>query len=56
MSASEQALGCRRGAGLFRLGARGLVVVEGGDRVRWLNGMLTNDVARLAAGRERSGC
>ena len=56
MSASEQALACRRGAGLFRLGVRGLVVVEGGDRVRWLNGMLTNDVARLAAGRERSGC
>ena len=56
MSASEQALACRRGAGLFHLGARGLLVVEGGDRVRWLNGMLTNDVARLAAGRERSGC
>jgi len=56
VSAAELALGCRRGAGLFRLGARGLVVVEGADRVRWLNGMLTNDVARLAAGRERSGC
>ena len=56
MIASEQALRCRLGAGLFRLGARGLVVVEGADRVRWLNGMLTNDVAGLAAGRERSGC
>ncbi len=31
-------------------------MVEGSDRVRWLNGMLTNDVARLTAGRERSGC
>ncbi len=56
MSAGAQAQQCRRAAGLFRLGARGLAVVEGADRVRWLNGMLTNDVARLAAGRERSGC
>ena len=31
-------------------------MVEGADRVRWLNGMLTNDVARLAPGRDRSGC
>ena len=56
MNAGEQALRCREGAGLFRLAGRGLVVVEGADRVRWLNGMLTNDVAKLAAGRERSGC
>ena len=45
MSPGEQALRCRQGAGLFRLGERGLVVVEGADRTRWLNGMLTNDVA-----------
>jgi folate-binding protein YgfZ len=56
MNAGEQALRCRESAGLFRLEGRGLVVVEGADRVRWLNGMLTNDVGRLAAGRERSGC
>ncbi|HEY8153068.1 MAG TPA: glycine cleavage T C-terminal barrel domain-containing protein [Myxococcota bacterium] len=56
MSAGEQALRCRQGAGLFRLEGRGLVAVEGADRVRWLNGMLSNDVATLAAGRERSGC
>ena len=56
MNAGEQALRCRESAGLFRLEGRGLVVVEGADRVRWLNGMLTNDVAKLAAGRERSGC
>jgi folate-binding protein YgfZ len=56
MNAAEQALRCREGAGLFRLAGRGLVAVEGADRVRWLNGMLTNDVAKLAAGRERSGC
>jgi len=56
MSAGERAQRCRESAGLFRLGVRGGVVVEGGDRVRWLNGMLSNDVAKLAVGRERSGC
>jgi len=56
MNPGEQALRCREGAGLFRLGERGLVVVEGSDRARWLNGMLTNDISVLAAGRERSGC
>jgi folate-binding protein YgfZ len=56
MNAGEQALRCRQGAGLFRLVGRGLITVEGADRVRWLNGMLSNDVAKLAAGRERSGC
>jgi len=56
MNAGEQALRCRQGAGLFRLAERGLIGVEGADRVRWLNGMLTNDVAQLAPGRQRSGC
>jgi len=56
MTAGEQALRCREGAGLFRLEERGLVLIEGADRVRWLNGMLTNDISQLAAGRERSGC
>ena len=44
----------RRGAGLFRLsgadageGARALLVVTGGDRERWLDGMVSNDVAGL---------
>lgn len=44
------------GAGLFALGARGLVEVRGGDRVRWLNGMLTNDVAAAAARGTGAGC
>jgi len=56
VTAGEQAQRCRAAAGLFRPVARGLIAVEGGDRVRWLNGMLTNDVAKLAPGRERSGC
>jgi folate-binding protein YgfZ len=46
----------RRGAGWFALPERGLVAVRGSDRVRWANGMVSNDVARLAPGPERSGC
>lgn len=56
MSAAEQAAAVRRGAGLFALEARGLLAVSGGDRVRWLDGMVSNDVAGLAPGPERSGC
>jgi folate-binding protein YgfZ len=44
------------GAGLFALVARGLVEVRGGDRVRWLNGMVTNDVAAAAARGTGAGC
>jgi folate-binding protein YgfZ len=33
-----------------------LLEVCGGDRVRWLNGMLSNDVAQLEPGGARSGC
>lgn len=46
----------RRGAGLFDREGRGLLVVRGGDRARWLNGMITNDVSKLMPGPERSGC
>ncbi|TDJ18138.1 MAG: hypothetical protein E2O69_07405, partial [Deltaproteobacteria bacterium] len=46
----------RAAAGLFRLARRGLICVEGGDRVRWLDGMLSNDVASLEPGPDRSGC
>jgi aminomethyltransferase len=45
----------RRHAGLFRGLARGVIEVGGEDRVRWLNGMLTNDVTALAPGGRR-GC
>jgi folate-binding protein YgfZ len=41
------------GCALFDLSDRGLFSVRGEDRVRFLNGLLTNDVARLSAG---SGC
>jgi len=53
---SDAVTAVRRGAGLFVREGRGLIVVRGGDRVRWLNGMITNDVATLAPGPERSGC
>src|SRR2546423_8443885 len=38
------------GAGVFDLSSRGRVRVSGGEAVQFLNGMLTNDVARLAGG------
>ena len=49
MGPAEIAAAARRAAALFRLGERGLLVVSGGDRVRWLDGMLTRDVAGMAA-------
>lgn len=54
--AAEQAAAARAGAGIFRLSERALLEVAGGDRVRWLDGMLSNDVTGLRAGGERSGC
>ncbi len=56
MSAPEEAARVRRGAGLFRLEQRSVGMVSGGDRIRWLDGMVSNDVASLEAGPERSGC
>jgi folate-binding protein YgfZ len=38
------------GAGLFDLSARGRVEVSGTEAVQFLNGMLTNDVAKLEGG------
>ena len=37
----------RAGAALFRRDDAGLVEVTGADRVRWLDGMLSNDVTVL---------
>jgi len=53
---AECAAAVRRGAGLAALPERAIVEVEGDDRVRWLDGMLSNDVAGLAPGPRRSGC
>jgi len=56
MNPQQQVLALRSGAGLFRHGDRGLISVAGEDRIRWLQGMVSNDVAGLAAGPENSGC
>jgi len=56
VNAGEIARATRRGAGLFANPSREVVSVAGSDRVRWLNGMITNDVAALAPGPTRSGC
>jgi len=38
----------RHGCGIFDLGWRGKLVLSGEDRVRWLNGMVTNNTRDLA--------
>jgi len=38
------------GCGLYDLSWRAKIKITGGDRVRWLNGMVTNNVRDLAAG------
>jgi len=42
-------LSLRRACGLFAMPWRAKLVVTGSDRVRWLNGMVTNNVRDLAA-------
>src|SRR5690348_4311790 len=41
----------RNGCGIYDLGYRAKISLTGGDRVRWLNGMVTNNVRDLQAGR-----
>lgn len=53
---AAEAVRVQSGAGLFRIADRALVEIRGADRVRWLDGMLSNDVARLEAGPTQSGC
>lgn len=40
----------RTGCGVYDLSSRSKVSLRGGDRVRWLNGMVTNNVRDLAPG------
>src|SRR5215831_1028571 len=40
----------RTGCGVYDLGYRAKISLTGADRVRWLNGMVTNNVRDLAAG------
>lgn len=46
----------RRGAGLFALPERGVIRVTGGERTRWLDGMISQDVQVLEAAGPGSGC
>ena len=39
----------RSGCGVYDLGFRAKISLTGGDRVRWLNGMVTNNIRDLAA-------
>src|SRR4051794_39357654 len=41
----------RAGAAVFDLGGRAKIIVSGNDRIRWMNGMVTNNVRDLATGR-----
>jgi len=38
------------GCGIYDLGFRARISLNGGDRVRWLNGMVTNNIRDLAVG------
>ena len=40
----------RTGSGIYDLGFRTKISLRGGDRVRWLNGMVTNNIRDLAVG------
>src|SRR5271169_2839671 len=40
----------RGGCGVYDLGFRAKISLTGGDRVRWLNGMVTNNIRDLAQG------
>ena len=40
----------RNGCGVYDLGFRAKISLTGGDHVRWLNGMVTNNIRDLAAG------
>jgi len=56
MSVDDEVRAVRRLAALFPLAERGLVEVRGADRMRFLQGQLTADVASLDAAGPRSGC
>ena len=56
MTFADAVRAARRSAALFRLVDRGAIEVRGADRVRFLQGQLTNDVAALDPAGPRSGC
>jgi len=56
MSLEHVVAAARSSAVLLDMSSRGLLEVTGGDRVRWLDGMISGDVAALEAGPEGAGC
>jgi len=46
----EEFTALQNGCGVYDLGFRARLSLTGGDRVRWLNGMVTNNIRDLAAG------
>ena len=50
LNASEELLALHTAAGVYDLGWRARLRITGEDRVRWLNGMVTNTVKALATG------
>jgi folate-binding protein YgfZ len=46
----EEFAALRDGCGVYDLGFRAKISLTGGDRVRWLNGMVTNNMRDLAEG------
>jgi folate-binding protein YgfZ len=44
----EELAALRNGCGVYDLGFRAKISLTGGDRVRWLNGMVTNNIRDLA--------
>jgi folate-binding protein YgfZ len=56
VSVADEVLAVRRTAGVFRLSGRALLEVRGSDRVRFLQGQLSNDVANLDPSGPHSGC
>ncbi|MGA9718532.1 MAG: folate-binding protein [Acidobacteriaceae bacterium] len=47
---SQELAALTEGVGAFDLGYRGQIAVSSADRLRWLNGMLTNNLQELAEG------
>ena len=48
--ASEEFRALTAGCGIHNLRSRAKIALRGGDRVRWLNGMVTNNIRDLAEG------
>ncbi|HLV88083.1 MAG TPA: glycine cleavage T C-terminal barrel domain-containing protein [Candidatus Sulfotelmatobacter sp.] len=50
-SPEQELVALRSGCGVYDLGYRSKISLTGSDRVRWLNGMVTNNIRDLAARR-----